>query len=109
MPNINVKKGDQFRDVAYESNITVTSVDVWNNSVEFTRSTDNYNESTFGWLPIQEFDWFVEMGSFKRILVDDDEHHHSWKHYVGFTDIYDYCQTCDIKRAHVDYYCERRH
>jgi hypothetical protein len=34
------------------------------------------------------------------VILDDMPHscNHKWKRYVGFTDIYDYCETCGDKK-----------
>lgn len=101
------KIGDKVANVIEDSYILVYDLDgPWLNIESYNANDDSFRYR--GSILKETFKENVTKGVFYYVddALDPSKCFiHDYKHYVGFTEIYDYCLKCDDKREHKDYYC----
>lgn len=92
--------GDEFEDTMDNTQVTVTSIDVWQAEVGFTRRKKGEVSFHFEIVPIVDFETAVRSGLFKQIgSSHKDICWHSWDTYVGFSWTYKFCNKCGVKKT----------
>lgn len=99
---------DEFIDKSDDSKIYITGISVDDNEISFTRHKKATNEFLYEIIDRQQFDWFIELGVLVPKEIDPSDCGHTWKHYSGITNIYDYCIYCDTKRPHNRWLCDSK-
>jgi hypothetical protein len=95
MTNSEIKEGDTFTWNGQDWK--VDSFDKSNDGINITHTRLGYSE-----FRIISTETFIEEVFAGRIVFKDSDPNpscwHTWKHYVGFSEEYDYCDTCNAKR-----------
>lgn len=97
-----IEVGDEYEDVIDGSLISVTSVDVWQNEIGFTRRDPDTNYVNFEIMPEEDFITGILNNIFKHISskpTDPKNCSHRWETYTGFSWTFKFCNRCNIKKV----------